>query len=686
MSGGRRTHGGQFFSPERHLHAGPLCPSVPLTPQVEDVYTEDAGPHLRGCQILLPSWGAANDTMRVRNVGRPLRRNVPLMPMMPRLVERHLLQPELLHSFSEPTLSPLSPSVSSMSPHARYAAAHRDGLRTPRNMRGILRKASKVAMHYPEMVPCLRLREPSPRESSMGSTMRSTLSSKKSVTWADEKTKAKPNTRNQSDMALFWRERSGKMLDAMFALRRAGAGAGGDSGDEVAASSASTPKASTPKVSTPKVAVIAPADSGGELPPDAAGVKPDAPADAEGVAADEAAAPAPPKSPKASPRVAEKDMPLMVTTLVSLEDTEAQLRVTEETLKMAMDPVCDFGGSRHATAIVSSRTLMVVKRKADLLKPVEDRLAKVQAHWENRELLAKTVIQGEDPPADMQRIKKFCMMYVHKDNLGIVGEPVDADKSNFESFCSTFGLPRLHMAIQGLLAHAKNMVKWWSLAALEQAQNGAKADVIHRLMEVVNNMGAEKGAMDEEVKNAMDEAARILGDRLAEKVLATALDLQAKDDMGASKATIPMPEIAREYANRVLAEIKHAVSLGAPTAHPALEQAKGIATFFELEEKNRYAKKAFQNAQKIQKQDEDYAMMCEKRDGYPPVGPGQENASKVEKEIKDAESKGVPDDHPLLSDTLQIAKALRDKDGERKRLANRYKRLKAEAEKKAAGG
>mmetsp|Transcript_147316 Transcript_147316/g.274467 ORF Transcript_147316/g.274467 Transcript_147316/m.274467 type:complete len:758 (+) Transcript_147316:109-2382(+) len=657
----------------RQLHTGALDPSLPVSPRAQEIDLQEdrPAPHLGGCQILLPSWGAANDSMRIRNNGRMLRRKIPLMPMMPRLVERRLLEPELIQSLSEPSLpSASSTCPPSVSMQARMLTAKRDAVKTPRIMRGTVRKASKVAMHYPELYPYARPEpEISPR-SNLSSTARS--AQRKTVSWADKK-EALPSGRNMHELAQFARGRSMRMVDAMYYLRRAGKEADGEEWVPEAPAAAPAP---APKMSEAERLM---AMAKGEV--DVASEEPKPSSAESGETAGDSGLSG---SPKASPR-SEKEMTLMNGTLTNLNDTEADLRNTEKMLLQAFEPVCDYGGAMHPTTIISKRTLSVVRRKAELLHMVEERLQQLRDCWKNRERLANEVAAGGSAPPEMMQVRKFWMMYVHKDNLNNICEPIDADKSNFESFCSSFGLPRQHASFEECRFIAKELSKWWSQEALNRAMKEAHPDIIARLMAVVENIGTEKGD-DAEVQATMGEAREILGDMLAEKVLKTAKALKEKDEFATAAAPdMPVPEKARGFANQIIGDIKQAVALGTPTKHKSLQEAKQIASWFEAEEKNRIALRALKNAEKIQAKDAEFAETFEKREGFPPVGPGAEAAQKVEQEIKKAKELGVREEHATLAEVKEIASELKQLDGERKRLANRAKRMAAEAKKSAAG-
>merc|ERR1719401_1889520 len=165
----------------------------------------------------------------------------------------------------------------------------------------------------------------------------------------------------------------------------------------------------------------------------------------------------------------------------------------------------------------------------------------------------------------------------------------------------------------------------------------------------------------------------VLGNTLANNALRSAQKIKEKDKMKVASSSKPQWESAKKSAEAINLEIKTAVAMGAPTKHPSLQQAKAMATQLEIEEKDRLAQGVLLFAQEQTAKDEANAAKC---DGIPPVGPASAAADAVEREAElVVKERGVPEAHPTLKEALRVGKELRDKDGERKRLLAREKRL-----------
>lgn len=173
---------------------------------------------------------------------------------------------------------------------------------------------------------------------------------------------------------------------------------------------------------------------------------------------------------------------------------------------------------------------------------------------------------------------------------------------------------------------------------------------------------------------ALAQVETLLQERLVEKVFEAAERLKKKDDNTVSLSAVPQPASAREAADGIKAEIKQAIGLGAPAKHQLMEKAKSIEVILRIEEKNRLAAKVLLAAKALQEEDEQAAAAA--APSVAPVGPATERAETIEKTIEQAIIKDdIQESHPSLKEARNIAKVLRDLDGDRKRLAAREKRL-----------
>ena len=147
--------------------------------------------------------------------------------------------------------------------------------------------------------------------------------------------------------------------------------------------------------------------------------------------------------------------------------------------------------------------------------------------------------------------------------------------------------------------------------------------------------------------------------------------------MTVERSAKPQPDSAKASAEAINEEICQAVAMGAPNKHASLEQAKFIATQLERAFVDRSAEQVLFSAEAMQARDEE---MAARSKGAPMVGPATQLAENIEREAREAiKRRGVPEEHPTLKKAFLVAKALRDKDGERKRMAAREKRLAAQA-------
>jgi len=544
--------------------------------------------------------------------------------------------------------------------------------KTPRTLRGLVRKASKCTIQYPEM-PARRseaLLKANRREVSPASPWGSTSpNSRKRVSFEDEKgfePAAVATGRSDKEGREAARRRSMQMMGSLYALRRVGAkSAEGETSRPE--SPQSPPSASGGEAQPPPAAII---KSGGQQPPQEQQQQQQEGEQAPGGGGQ--TSPARAGTPAAADEETVNDDPLFYTTLGDTEDEEATLRRTEAVLARAHEPVQEYGGSRHATAVISARTLAVVRRKAHLLQACDARLAAFelcQAHREEtlRSLLSDTA----GPPTDFLRLDKFIKAHVHPGG----GSPLEANKSDFPSFVASFGLPREHKYLKKMVTLGGEETDWWARAGLQEAQNGTDTAAVGRILDLAADI------LGSAEHPAIRECRVLLGEILALNALKSAKLIQEKDAARVAGSPKPQPESARKSAEAINLEIKTAVAMGAPTKHEALKEAKGIATKLEMAEKDRLAAVVLLFAEDSVKKDQAEADKCT---GVPPVGPASNKADTIEREIRLVVEKGVNEFHPTLKEALTFCKLLRDKDGERKRLAAREKRLAAKAEAEAA--
>jgi len=198
----------------------------------------------------------------------------------------------------------------------------------------------------------------------------------------------------------------------------------------------------------------------------------------------EAAAEEKPKKKSADPM---EDAPLFKATLMDLRDTSSSLMKVAAQLKDGSDPVHDVGGGRHPSAVIAMRTLMVVQRKMALVRAIEQRFLAFEAAHNKRQAIFKDISAGvSSGPPELSGIASFIKKHVHHG-----GEPVDADKSDFKAFAKSFGLPAKHHIIVKLERLANEACDWWTAETLDRARHKANADELKRLLAVVTGIQAK---------------------------------------------------------------------------------------------------------------------------------------------------------------------------------------------------
>lgn len=279
---------------------------------------------------------------------------------------------------------------------------------------------------------------------------------------------------------------------------------------------------------------------------------------------------------------------LLHSTLADLFDTSAVLRSLEEQMRTAHDEAQELGGARHATAVLAARTFSVVRRKAALLRAVEARTAEFESAHNRRDEISAQLLSGKaEAPSELFGILKFINQYTHKG-----GNPVDADRSDFELFAASFKLPSKHRALQNLRDLSDKISQWWAEEALRVAQEGAAYVQIRRFFAVTIGAGAD------EDHPYLLRAATILNDRLADKMLKEARDKQRIDTENAARSEVPQVGPASRAADMIDKSIQEVVAEGVPEHDLRVIEAKKIMK--ELREADGQRKRLAARQQRLQ--------------------------------------------------------------------------------------
>lgn len=291
----------------------------------------------------------------------------------------------------------------------------------------------------------------------------------------------------------------------------------------------------------------------------------------------------PPKSAASPPRsVKEQEEGLMHATLADVNDDEEALLRLGDAIAGHQDPVSGHGGARHATSAVFGRTLSVVKRKTHLLHEVAVRRAAIEANHSRRDELLTQVLAGEvGAPVELVGLHKFIAAHTHRG-----GNPSEANKSDFETFAATFGLPSKHRAIVSLRHLCDEVLNWWVDETLRQAEDESSSfESVRRVMAVAISTGASRD------HPKLIRGIKIMEGRFADKVLADAREASESDAWRAKRTeeTTGMPPVgqAEAAARGIRLAIKSAVAQRVPASHRSLVQAKAIIKELEQKESER---------------------------------------------------------------------------------------------------
>jgi len=532
-------------------------------------------------------------------------------------------------------------------------------LQTPRTLRGLVRRADVVQMEYPEEVE-----PPSPRPE-VHLEKRPFVPSHKVKPDAFE-----ADWRAPIGQSVMWKpkseslDRSRRLLASLHDLRRAGQ----ESPEEattVSTAPAEAAQTAAPPAAPPQAAApAAVAEPEGEKEPDAAATKP---GEEEQQPQEEEDDVGFVPIDRRSNNVANfQDLPLFEQTLCNLQDDAASLRNVAEQIREADGACSDCGGARHASTVIARRLLGVLDRKMELLEGVQDRLDLVEAAFARKERIVDRVCAGGEAPPEILGVAAFLKKYIHAH-----GEPQDANKSDFDAFVHSFGLPERHKTVVKLRDLIADFADWWTVATLKKAEGGLDVDNIMRMLDVVKSMTGGKKS------EKMQEAAVAINDKIAEQVLVFAEGMVKKDEFACSRSDVPQVESARKAARDINFNIKEAIVGGCPTDHPGLVGAKKIASEFEVLTKSRIAEKAHIHA-KMQLMKDDNAQQVLGPDGIVEVGLATRGAESIDDAMKKAVKEGAPKVHEHLEAAKNIASTLRERDGVRKRMKNRQERMEKE--------
>lgn len=262
----------------------------------------------------------------------------------------------------------------------------------------------------------------------------------------------------------------------------------------------------------------------------------------------------------------DNDEALLQATLKDTHDCEAALRSLEFNLVDGTHAVADSGGARHATNLICSRTLLVVKRKAALLHNVERRTAAITDIMSRCEELCAQIVEGTaENPKQLDGVKRFIRLHTHH------GNPADENKTDFQGFANSFKLPAGHDLLLKLKEVAAAAGEWWAEACVREATKGIAHAALKRLFRIALGTGVDADHYK------LVRAEVILTDRLAERVGKDAKDRLERDLFMAERAPVPPVGPASVAADKIEQEIKEAIAEGVKKGDLRLKEAAKIA-------------------------------------------------------------------------------------------------------------
>lgn len=268
-------------------------------------------------------------------------------------------------------------------------------------------------------------------------------------------------------------------------------------------------------------------------------------------------------------RVEGGDDSLLIGALKDLDDTSSSLDMKRKAIAdtCAMVELC--GGKRHPTNLLSLRTLAIFNRKTELLTAVEERTAVFEAANARQDAIVHQMLDGLEPPEELRGIRKFISSYVHRP-----GDPVDADRSNFEAFVATFKLPSRHFSIEKLRGLTDEAGDSWAKRTSIEASKGASKEAIKQMITLSISAGADAD------HPMLVRATVVLNDRIANSLREEAVKLREKDEVAAKQAegrgNVPEVGVATQYADSIEENIKIAIKQGVTPTDARVGDCKAI--------------------------------------------------------------------------------------------------------------
>lgn len=411
----------------------------------------------------------------------------------------------------------------------------------------------------------------------------------------------------------------------------------------------------------------------------------------------------------------DKDSQLFRQTLGDPHDTAEMLRSRREELQEAVASTLVTGGERHPTVILSRRCLALVERKLGMLETLEEKCFAFEAIHARGEELWEGVLAGSILGDDIVGVAGGFRNFVR--DVAHSGDPLEADKSDFNFFLQQLGLPPGHdMIVRSQKALRKGV----------QASCRCALDVFARRAAGVPDTEAKALAINTmEAVNLLLKLSTQAKHTVVRQLKAEALKLRARFVLSEVKEANSMLEGAKDSDGPMLLKraghlreiVREAVEFGVPDEAEEIKQAKLMVLGLR-------AHTVLQNARRLQENDKnkpdnrvavhsastireecaaalEYGVLAndsalaaaryiaatlhagkvlrvaqhEKEEDARALernvyiaGDATAAAERIDGELKEALQANVPRDHPMLEEARNLAKYLREQEFLRKRM------------------
>lgn len=357
-------------------------------------------------------------------------------------------------------------------------------------------------------------------------------------------------------------------------------------------------------------------------------------------------------------------------TLSCCDDTPETLLAGIETLKNTTQPVNEeYGGARHPTNLMCGKALKVLEHKYEVLGELVFASRQFEVMSANKQTVVEAVIAGQSVEEAAGAAVGFGDKIEKCIHRRPYGSPVDADRSFFDSFVSTFGLPKHHLAIYKAKKIIELNVDDWAEAMAKRAREEVERERESgdETSESTAGEAAKRLALLSEGLGLPQDHLKILEtEKLGKAAKARKVRIHAEAEWREAQ-DCTQPAKVNNASDRVIKSIKAAKVWGIEPSHPDMRTAQKVSN-----DLRGYAVLLFA---------EDEVRLKRTRTA---LGDAEKAAERIEAAIKESIANGCPYDQENLKKALEITQEFRSEEGLRKRTANREKQMAEKAAKEAA--